>query len=187
VRITIAQDGTVRADDQQVDRLQIALAPQPESLTGNPGLNGNGTRWATVPVELDARAYHEVAVPRRRIEPGELLGGDNVQLDRRAAEAANPCVTARQIKAGARALKPLAPGQPVRAADVEAATEARPVLVRARDLVKLVAQAGNLRVTVSGEALDDGQAGQVIRVRNLDSKLVKQGRVIDRTAVQVDY
>jgi hypothetical protein len=62
-----------------------------------------------------------------------------------------------------------------------------PVLVRQRDLVKAVARVGGLCVTAKAEAEQDGRAGDLIRVRNIDSKKEIVGRVVDRGLVEVEY
>jgi flagella basal body P-ring formation protein FlgA len=61
------------------------------------------------------------------------------------------------------------------------------VVIHPRDNIKLVALVGNLRVTVTGEAQQDGKLGQMIRVRNTDSGKVVVGRVLDRSTVEVEY
>jgi hypothetical protein len=62
-----------------------------------------------------------------------------------------------------------------------------PVLIKPRDVVRLVAQIGSVRVTALGEALQDGRAGQMIRVRNTNSNKIVTGRVLDRNHVAVEY
>jgi Chaperone for flagella basal body P-ring formation len=61
------------------------------------------------------------------------------------------------------------------------------VVIHPRDNVKVVARVGNLRVTVTGEAQQDGKVGQMIRVRNTDSGKIVVGRVLDRSIVEVEY
>lgn len=62
-----------------------------------------------------------------------------------------------------------------------------PIVVRYRDGVKLIAQVGNLRVSVSGEALQEGRVGQTIRVRNIDSQKTVLGRVVGAGLVEIDF
>lgn len=62
-----------------------------------------------------------------------------------------------------------------------------PVLIKPRDLVRLVAKIGAVNVSARGEALQDGRLGQAIRVRNIASNKVVTGRVADRDIVLVDY
>jgi flagella basal body P-ring formation protein FlgA len=170
-----------------LDAALVGTSRVPGRVTAEVAVLVNGVRRAAAPVEVDVQPYQEVAVPRRRIEAGEALTEENLQLERRPADVANGWLPGRQALAGARARRPLPPGQPLRPGDVEAAPQGRPVVIKARDLVKLVARVGPLRVTTVGEALQEGQEGQVIRVRNVDSKNVVQGRVLDQATVEVDY
>jgi Chaperone for flagella basal body P-ring formation len=60
-------------------------------------------------------------------------------------------------------------------------------VIHTRDLVKIVANAGNLRITTTGESLQDGKIGQLIRVRITDSPKIVAGRVLDRSTVELEY
>jgi hypothetical protein len=75
--------------------------------------------------------------------------------------------------------------------DIAVSREAPPVedevVIHPRDNVKVVARVGNLRVTITGEAQQDGKVGQMIRVRNTDSGKIVVGRVLDRSNVEVEY
>jgi flagella basal body P-ring formation protein FlgA len=62
-----------------------------------------------------------------------------------------------------------------------------PLLIKTRDLVRLVVHIGAVRVSALGEAMQEGRAGQLIRVRNVDSNKTVSGRVVDRGVVEVDY
>ena len=63
-------------------------------------------------------------------------------------------------------------------------TEA-PVLIKQRELVQLVARVGPLEIKAKGEALQDGKAGQLIRIRNVDSSVIVVGRVVEHAVVEV--
>ena len=45
---------------------------------------------------------------------------------------------------------------------------------------------GPLRLTTLCEAVQEGRAGQMIRVRNVDSRAERVGRVVDRNTVELD-
>ena len=65
-----------------------------------------------------------------------------------------------------------------------ASLDGRP-LVKRRDVVRIVARSRFLRVSATGEALQDGRRGQFIRVRNLRSGRVIVARVVDAGMVEV--
>jgi flagella basal body P-ring formation protein FlgA len=147
----------------------------------------NGERIDVVPVLLDVKVYQAAAVARRRIEGGETLGDENVRFERHASDAPGSCLTPKDVGAGRKAKRAIAAGQMVPPAAVESVAANNPVLVKQRDLVKLVARVGNLRVTALAEAEQDGRAGDLVRVRNVDSKKEVVGRVIGRGLVEVEF
>jgi hypothetical protein len=59
----------------------------------------------------------------------------------------------------------------------KSAPSALTATIKARDNVKLVVTLSGARLEATGEALEDGRVGQVIRVRNADSNRVVHGRV----------
>lgn len=61
------------------------------------------------------------------------------------------------------------------------------VIIKNRDLVKIVAQIGAARIEARGEAMEDGKRGQAIRVRNTESNRVVSGRVEESGTVIVEY
>jgi flagella basal body P-ring formation protein FlgA len=147
----------------------------------------NDERRMMVPVYLDVKLYQTLAVCARRIERGEVLTPNNVYWDRRALDSLNSYATQEDVRAGRRAKRLLAAGQVIVTADLEASDKDNPVLVKQHELVRLVARLGPLQVIALGEALQDGRAGQSISVRNVDSKKVVLGRVVERSIVEVDY
>jgi len=98
----------------------------------------------------------------------------------------SPYLTFAECATGRRAKRAIPAGQLLAPCDVEAEAAGK-LLVKQHDLVKLTAKVGAMRVTALGEALQDGGAGQCIRVKNVDSKNVILGRVVDRSLVEVDY
>ena len=72
------------------------------------------------------------------------------------------------------------------ASAVEPKPPENPVLIKPRDQVHLLVRVGPLRLTTLCEAVQEGRAGQTIRVRNVDSKVERVGRVVDRNTVELD-
>jgi len=67
------------------------------------------------------------------------------------------------------------------------AKDLRTVLIKARDSVKIVAVLGTTRIEATGEAMQEGRAGEMIRVRNLESNRIVHGRVEENGSVVVEY
>jgi flagella basal body P-ring formation protein FlgA len=147
----------------------------------------NDKQREVVPVYLDVLLYQELVFAKRRIDAGEMLTPELLHFDRRAVDGGNNYLVKSQALNGLKAKRTLMPGQALSNNDVEVPAQRSPIVVKARDMVKLVANVGPLRVTTLGEAIEDGQAGQLIRVRNVDSKNIRMGRVSDRGIVEVEY
>jgi flagella basal body P-ring formation protein FlgA len=147
----------------------------------------NSAKQAVVPVSLDVRLYQTIAVASRRIERGQPIPDESIFFERRAVDAIGSYLTATESPVGQRAKRLIMPLQVVTKSDVEPAEVETPVVVKQRDVVQLVAHAGGLVISASGEALQDGRTGQMIRVRNVDSKTVVTGRVVSRNEVRVLY
>lgn len=60
-----------------------------------------------------------------------------------------------------------------------------PVVVRRGDHVKLLVELPGLTISAAGQALKDGSTGERISVRNLSSKSVVQGTVLDGGTVRI--
>lgn len=146
----------------------------------------NGQRRSVVPVLLDVSYAQQVAVVKRRVGPGELLKDEALTAERQMVDGTNAWLSFAEAR-GKRAKTTLSPGQRLTDADVETAPQDLPLLVKARDRVRLIAHVGGFRVSAMGEALQDGREGQTIRVRNVDSNKIISGRVLERNVVEVEY
>lgn len=144
-------------------------------------------KLAEVPVFLDVHLYQRIAVSSRRIERGQPLTDDSVYFERRAIDALTNCLASSESPVGQRAKRLIMPLQVITKSDVEPAESDSPVVVKQRDVVKLVARLSGIVITATGEAMQDGREGQMIRVRNIDSKNIVTGRVVNRSEVQVLY
>lgn len=146
-----------------------------------------GVKQAQVPVSLEVHMCQPVAVASRRVARGQVLTADDIFFERRVVDNIAGYLTEAESPIGQKAKRPLQPLQAVTRGELESSEAESNVVVRQRDAVKLVARAGNLTITATGEALQDGRTGQMIRVRNVDSKNVVTGRVVNRNEVHVLY
>jgi flagella basal body P-ring formation protein FlgA len=176
--------------DRDSLRFQVSLPAGPGRLgrlRADVAVYSGTAKHADLSLALDVRLYQTVAVASRRIERGQPINEENVYFERRAVDPVAGYLTESESPVGQRAKRTIMPLHTVTRLDVDAAEPAAPLLVRQRDIVQLVARTGGLVVTTSAEALQDGHAGQVIRVRNTDSKAVVTGRVVSRNEVQVTF
>ena len=150
------------------------------------GIYVRGARRNGVIVYLDVKKLQPVPVALRRIDLGEEFGPENMHLERLAVENTQRAAVAAAGLMGRRARRPVSAGHPIEPDDVETDTPAA-IVIHPSDLVHLIAAVGPLQVKTRGEAPQSGRVGQLIQVRNLDSKATVTGRVVDRSTVEVEY
>ncbi|MFO0968398.1 MAG: flagellar basal body P-ring formation chaperone FlgA [Gemmataceae bacterium] len=141
---------------------------------------------ASVPVFFDVSFMAHVAVARRRLPLGETIPAEAIGSERALQSKGEGYISAAEAR-GKTVRATLEPGAKISADDLKETTSDEAPVVKTRDLVRLVAQAGPVSVTARGEAMQDGRIGDMIRVRNVDSSKVVSGRVIDRNIVRVEY
>jgi flagella basal body P-ring formation protein FlgA len=175
-------------------RAEVLIKAEPHTSSTSLGrtqcdvsLWAGGVRQLAFPLYFEVKLFQNVAVCLHKIERGEALNDGNVAFDRRPVESLRDYISSPEALAGKRAMHALLPGRIVMSADLEAdGRDTSPPLVRRGEAVKLVVRLGSVNVVASGEALQDGRAGQSVRVRNIDSKQVVLGRVTERSLVEVD-
>ncbi len=197
------------ADEVQVTLVQPLTAPLPaladdEELavrakmrpgTRPPGrvqmdvqLVVRGEARLSLPLYFEVRPCVAVAVCKRRVEPGREVTEADFFVEQQPVAGNSADLASPATLKGCKARRMLLPGQPIRAADVEdGARQAEgPVLVKARESVKLQVRVGDLSVHALGQALQEGRRGQLIRVQNADSKKVLMARVIGPSLAEVE-
>lgn len=119
-----------------------------------------------------AAEQRPLPVPAQVIYPGDKITNAMLE-DSQDAGAPQPNILSdRGDIVGKVARRTLLPGRPIAAIAVE---EARAVSMGA--LVSLVYQADGLSIVTTGQALQNGYAGQLVQARNLDSGIVVTGIV----------
>ncbi len=129
-----------------------------------------------------ARAAETVLVPAKVIYPGEIVSADalkEVTLVEGAAPPANVAVAIADLE-GKIAKRTLLPGRYVQQNAVRTA-----YLVEKGVPVEMVFVSGSLRISTSAVTLEPGAAGDVVRLRNVDSGKVVSGTVMADGSVRV--
>ena len=143
----------------------------------------DGTPQRAVSLTLRIDRYQDVVVatrPLRRLAP---IGAEDVKIERRLVsglpagplarvEEAVGLLASREIKAGEALSSKLI--QP-------------PALVRRGEVVTLVVEGEGVIITALGQAKEEGQRGQIIRVMNLSSKKELYGRVEGERQVRIPF
>lgn len=129
----------------------------------------DGSGWA-VGVVSQANVSLPAVHARGIIERGQLLGADDLSLQRiNIGKAPRGFFNRLDEVLGKAAKRRIRAGQ-----TLTPALLALPLAVKRGQPVKIVASHDGIEASTAGEALGDGQAGEVIRVRN-----VRSGKVID--------
>jgi flagella basal body P-ring formation protein FlgA len=143
-----------------------------------------------VTVLLDVQLFRTVAVTNGPLSARQLITADDFRLERRSVsgrvamdavtEVANKVAT-RAVRAGVilvnKDIRPHGSGSAERAE-----------VIKRGDLVRLVARTRGLSVTLRAcEALENGRVNETIRVRNLQSKTIVTGRVLNASELEVSF
>lgn len=180
---------SANSDDIHLEgEVHVQIVP-PCRVAVEVGIYVRGARRNGVIVYLDVKKLQSVPVAIRKIDIGEGFSAENVGMERIALESL--ALSSSKIKEvadlmGRRARRPMSAGHPIEPDDV-AVESPNAAVIRANDLVHLIANVGSLQVKTRGEALQDGRIGQSIQVRNLDSKNIVIGKVVDGSTVEVSY
>ncbi|MFW5858099.1 MAG: flagellar basal body P-ring formation chaperone FlgA, partial [Planctomycetota bacterium] len=121
---------------------------------------------------VEAEATLPVVMPRRPLDRGHLIGADDVFLEQAPLRQGARAYSRLDEVVGKRTRSSLRPGTPIRVGSIEV-----PPLVHRGQAVTVSAQVGRLVVRHRGEALQTGAAGDVIMVRNLNSRRQYPARV----------
>lgn len=136
--------------------------------------------YTTVSLRFNVKLYKNVLVAGRNIAVAEIIGTDNIRLERRDVSRASGYLTDTDKVLGLRTRRALPAGTVLS----EAALEKPPILKQGA-VVTILAKLGDITVSASGKALQAGSEGAVIRVQNLNSNKVVSARVLDEATVQV--
>lgn len=112
----------------------------------------------------------EVPMPAHPLSPGDVITRqDLTMVPLRSDRMTQDLVAEIGDIVGKTPRHALRPGEPVRANDIEV-----PIVVHRGNLVTIVLETANMRLTAEGKAMEDGGRGAVIRVTN-----TKSNRAID--------
>jgi flagella basal body P-ring formation protein FlgA len=143
-------------------------------------VDGHEEAVVTVPVRLQRLAPALVAA--RDLPAGTVLAEGDVQVEERPV-LPGPLVLSDPAQAAGQQLS-----LPIRGGTALTASMLRPpVLIKRGARVRLICRGPSFVASVSGEALQDGVAGQTIRVRNLTSLLEVTGIPVDSQTVEVPF
>ena len=133
-------------------------------------------------IRLYIRKYAEVLVVTERIKRFDNISPALVSIKRKDITTLreDPLISLNSIT-NMRARRNIAKNRILTKADIEI----KPVVKSYSD-VHIIYVSGLCRITAEGKALEDGQTGELIRVKNKSSGKIVFARVIEKNLVQVD-
>jgi flagella basal body P-ring formation protein FlgA len=131
--------------------------------------------------QVKLRWYQPVIYSVRTLERDEKIDRSSLRACIGVTEMTNELVWDVEQVEGSILRKQVAPGSHIALRDVESAA-----VVRLGSSVRLVAEVNGLGVEVNGVALQRGGVGDVIKVKNLSSRKILSGTVIDVGRVKIN-
>lgn len=156
-----ARAGLVWPNAEGVREVVVQGAARSAAAAPGPG-PGPSAQPAAQQLAEDGR---EVAVLTRPIARGEAILIDDVAFMPASRATPADAITELDALVGMSARRSLAADRPLRPGDVMVTP-----LVKRGEPVTLLFQSGSVRITLRGRALEDGGAGETIRVLNSDSE-----------------
>lgn len=170
-----------------LDSSEVTLFLDPDTRIGGKSaiplqLMKDGKRYKTIFPRLEIMVLREVMVAVNGLARGAALGEGDVQLTKRALHTlpGTPILGGPEVLKGAVAKRYVAKGSVL----VEGAFDLPP-LVRGGSMVSVKVVSGGLTIIASGQAVNDGALGQLVRVVNLDTRKDFVARVVGENRVEI--
>ena len=137
---------------------------------------------------LDVRHFDSVVLAKKSIDRGHTIAADDLYVDRQdVSDLQEYCSSSKELigTTSKRAIRALAL---VRAVDFETQNGGEKLIViKRRDPVRMTARVGVMTISATGEALQEGRVGEMIRLKNLDSNANVKGKVIGPGEVEIAF
>ncbi len=167
-------DFNVSLVDSSKDRGKIELIVTASS---------NGIRYFKIPVHFNVRVFEYVAITKRKITRNQQLTKSNVFMARReTTKIRGLAFSDRKDLTGKTAAVSILPYTILTEEMVEI-----PPTIKQGSVIKLFIMSSGFEIVTKGLAQQTGYAGEVIKVKNLDSKKILYGEIIDSDRVQITF
>lgn len=141
----------------------------------------NGQLFSKVGLNFNIKLYNQVVVVNHQVALGEILTTDNLGYERMEIGRLGVGYSTNMNEVlGLVTRRSLTPGMVLTDGMVT-----KPLLIKRGNMVNIVAYIGNMEVVATGQAMQDGNEGQLIRVQNINSTKIISGKVVDGDTVQV--
>lgn len=138
---------------------------------------------AKLNVIADVKLSRDVVVAKKSISRGKAVNGDDLEVVKKTVGPFEKLVEPDISKvAGMQAVRNIRAGAILRLNQLS-----WPKMVSAGDVVSIIAKSGHMVITVTGEARQDGDRGEWIKVTNTESKKTFSARVTGPGEVKVEF
>lgn len=168
---------------EQCDQPLNASLAKGSRLSGRTLVNVHcdGSNSWSVFIQANIRHFITVITAAQALPRGTILQQEDIRLSQREMSGSNTAYLSTPEQAIGKKLKRnVRQGMILSPRLLET-----PKVIRRGDRVSIVANSGGIEVRMTGEALEDGATGEIIRVRNLSSKKEISARVTDAGTVEV--
>ena len=145
--------------------------------------SNEGKAVSRVNVVAKVAISRKVAVAKTDIRRGAIVGAQDVEVETRTLGLSGVELVSEVSGAiGMQAERGIKAGTVIRIDYLS-----RPKLVRAGDIVTVIAESGGMKITMMGKAKQDGDRGQGIKITNVESKKTISARVKGPGKVVVEF
>ncbi len=132
-------------------------------------------------VRFKVRVYEQVAVVGQTLPVKHIVTRDDLHLEKLDTSKLSPgYITNIDTVLGLETRRILQNGTPLNTYMLE-----KPIIIKQLAMINIISNVNGIVVKTSGQALQDGREGNVIRVKNISSNKVVAGKVIDGSTVEV--
>ncbi len=173
----------VPSEDWEVVLPELPIGGISKSFLLRVQIQSGGRAWFDRSVVIHAQLWKQVFVSTRRLSRGQQLDETSAQLqvldvlrDRLSPIAANSRLEELEV------LQAVAERSPLTTKDV-----ATSPMVRKGAIVEVIAGDGPISISMKGMAMAGGSQGDLISIRNMDTRKDFRARVVGRNSVQVTF
>lgn len=177
-QITVALDRKARiaVEELDFDRLSQRFAATLVAPAGDPAAQ-------RLRVSGRIEAVTEIPVLRSSVAVGQVIGRDDLEfITVPVSRLGGQTIAQADDVVGFAARRALAPGRPIRTAEVQ-----RPMMVAKGALISITVTTPVMSLSTVGRAIEGGARGDVIQVMNMQSKKTVSGTVIAPGQVEVGF
>ena len=127
--------------------------------------------------------FEPVVCTARNVKRGEIIQRDDLCLIRKNISHLSPKI----LRDMSRAIGYMAKHNVREGACLKEWMVGKPSIVKKGDMVTIVAESDELRLTVPGRVLGKGYRGELVKIRNVMSKKEIYARVVNNSTVVIDF